>query len=150
MAIVHAALRRDLERARTELTTPPYPAAAQRRAIAEHVAWLLAFLHDHHVGEDAGLWPLVRRRNESAAPLLDSLAADHERIGPSVTALSACATSYLHSDGEAARQALVEAIDALTGVLLPHLDREVAEGMPVVAECAIAVSVPGWVCTLPR
>ena len=61
MGIVHSALRRDLERTRVALTTAPYPDAARRRAIGDHLLAMLHFLHVHHQGEGAGLWPMVLR-----------------------------------------------------------------------------------------
>lgn len=133
MAIVHAALRRDLARTRRELDTVPYPAGGQRRALAAHVLWLMRFLHKHHTSEDTGLWPLVRRRNPDAAALLDSLEADHQRIAPAITALTAAAAAYRVTDDDRSRIRFADALDALDAVLIPHLDREVAEAMPVVA-----------------
>lgn len=133
MAIVHAALRRDLARTHRELTTLPHPAQRQRRALGAHVLWLMRFLHNHHTSEDTGLWPLVRRRNPGAAALLDSLEADHQRIAPAITVLTAAATSYGATDDDQARQQLVDALEALDTLLVPHLDREVAEAMPVVS-----------------
>lgn len=67
MGIVHRALRRDLARARAALTADRLPADDQRVAIAEHLGWLMQFLHRHHESEDAGLYPLVRRRSPAAA-----------------------------------------------------------------------------------
>jgi hemerythrin-like domain-containing protein len=134
MGIVHGALRRDLLRARDVADTAPYPRDRQRRALGEHVVWLMDFLHAHHSSEDAGLWPAVRARNPSAGPLLDSLEADHQRIEPAATALRAAGSAYAASTEEAARSELVTAIDALGEVLFPHLDREVAEAMPVVSQ----------------
>ena len=61
MGIVHGALRRDLLRTRAALTAEPYPQGRRRRALGEHVAWLMEYLHAHHTGEDEGLWPLVMR-----------------------------------------------------------------------------------------
>ena len=55
MRIVHDALRRDLRRTRFVLTRQPSPDDRQRRAIAEHLAWLMAFLEAHHRSEDLGL-----------------------------------------------------------------------------------------------
>jgi hypothetical protein len=63
MGIVHAALRRDLLRARKVVSAKPYPVGRQRRALGEHVVWMMDFLHAHHTSEDIGLWPLVRERN---------------------------------------------------------------------------------------
>ena len=87
MGIVHDALRRDLDRAVDVLSTAPFPADAQRRAIGGHVGWMMSFLHAHHHSEDAGLWPLVRARNPEAAPLLDALASDHASVA---AVLDAC------------------------------------------------------------
>jgi hypothetical protein len=131
MGIVHSALRRDLERARMVLTEPPYPAEAQRRALASHLGWMMHFLHVHHTGEDEGLWPLVRSRNPSAASLLDQMDEDHRRIGPAITGLEEAARAY--RDDASARGGLLDALDRLDAVLLPHLRREELEMMPVVA-----------------
>ena len=133
MGIVHSALRRDLERTRSAVTAGPPPAGRRRRAIGRHVLWLMDFLHHHHTGEDEGLWPLVLRRAPEAAPLLDSLEADHARIAPAVDSLVAAALEYADTDADDARAALVTALDGLADVLYPHLDREVDEGMPVVS-----------------
>lgn len=113
------------------LTDQPYPDPRPRRALASHLTWMMHFLHLHHTGEDVGLWPLVRARNPSAGPLLDQMDADHRRIGPAITALENAALTY--RDDDALREGLVDALAALTDVLLPHLRREELEMMPVVA-----------------
>lgn len=133
MGIVHDALKRDLLRARQVLLASPAPRRRQRVALGNHVTWMLDFLHAHHSAEDAGLWPLVRRRNPAAAELLDSMEADHARIAPAVDVVAAAAREYTNTTGDSARVALVEALNGLLEVLVPHLDREVAEAMPVVA-----------------
>jgi hypothetical protein len=133
MAIVHAALRRDLVRTREALDRRPFPVGRQRRALGEHVAWLMAWLHDHHTSEDEGLWPLVRQRNPQAGPLLDAMQADHQQIIPAAEKLTAAGRRYATTTGDPARAELVTALDELTAVLLPHFDREVAEVMPVVS-----------------
>lgn len=133
MAIVHSALKRDLRRTREVLATSPPPQGQQRHALGGHVTWMMEFLHAHHRGEDLGLWPLVRQRNPSAAELLDSLEADHARIDPAARAVSAAALEYTATTADPPRAALVESLDQLLTVLVPHLDREVADGMPVVA-----------------
>lgn len=132
MGIVHEALKRDLRRTREVLATSPPPLGRQRVALAQHVTWMLEFLHRHHSGEDAGLWPLIRRRNPAAAELLDSMEADHARIAPAAEAAAAAAREYVATTTDPPRTSLAEALDTLLDVLVPHLDREVAEAMPVV------------------
>ena len=134
MGIVHGALRRDLLRAREVVGSRPYPEARQRRALGEHVVWLMDFLHAHHTSEDLGLWPAVRAKNPDADALLASLEADHQRIEPAAEALRTVAQQYAVTTGDDVRAELVAALDRLATVLLPHLDREVAEAMPVVSE----------------
>jgi hypothetical protein len=133
MGIVHGALQRDLVRAREVLSARPFPAGRQRSALGQHVGWLMDFLHAHHTSEDEGLWPAVRARNPRAGALLDSLEEDHRRIEPAAVAVRAAAEEYACSEGDARRVALVEALDELATVLFGHLEREVAEAMPIVA-----------------
>lgn len=131
MRVVHSALRRDLTRAAQVLRTAPAPERTQRVALADHLVWMMQFLHLHHSGEDQGLWPLVRAVNPAAEALLDEMDADHARIGPEIERVTAAATDYRADP--AAREDLVHALTALEQVLLPHLQREEDEMMPVVA-----------------
>ncbi|GIH14297.1 hemerythrin domain-containing protein [Rugosimonospora africana] len=144
MGIVHNALRRDLERMQAVLTSQPYPRGRQRRALGEHAVWLMDLLHAHHTGEDEGLWPLVRQRNPQAGPLLDSLDADHRRIAPAVDATIAAGRRYADTTTEDARADLVTALAVLVTVLVPHLDREVEEGMPVVSASITQADWHSW------
>ena len=134
MHIVHQALRRDLERAITALTATPPPADRQRRAIAEHLGWMMAFLHAHHELEDAGFYPVIRERRPEAADLLGDMDDDHRKITPSITRVEAAASAYRTSDASSVRAGLLAAIGELTDVLLPHLQREEDEVMPIAAE----------------
>lgn len=50
MGIVYSALKRDLLRTRAVLSASPVPAGEQRKALGEHVVWMMEFLH--HTSED--------------------------------------------------------------------------------------------------
>ena len=73
MGIVHGALRRDLTRAANALSGHPFPGDAQRVAIAQHMQAMMGFLQVHHGGEDAWLWPTMRRLNPAASDVLDQM-----------------------------------------------------------------------------
>jgi iron-sulfur cluster repair protein YtfE (RIC family) len=133
MGIVHDALRRDLGRATAALSSEPSPPDRQRVAIAVHVRWLMDFLHSHHVGEDQGLWPLVRAHNPQAGDMLDQMDADHARIGPQIDRVADAAERYQVSPSRADRETLVTVIETLRSVLDPHLRREEDEMMPIVS-----------------
>lgn len=129
MGIVHDALRRDLVRMRDALALEP--PAPRRRALAGHLTWMMRFLDAHHSGEDDGLYPAVRAADPGAADLLDAMDAEHQAIHPAMEQVATRAARWA-SNGED-RNALVVAIDELSDVLLPHLDREEAEAMPLVS-----------------
>jgi hypothetical protein len=133
MGIVHGALLRDLGRARDVLDAPVPPSGDQRRAVGEHVVWMMDFLHTHHTGEDDGLWPTLLARNPDAAALVESLEADHARIAPALHSVSTTAGTYATTTDDLSRVALRDALEQLDSVLAPHLAREVAEAMPVVS-----------------
>ena len=144
MRVVHDALRRDLERAKAALTREPSPDDRQRSAIAEHLTWLMTFLEAHHRSEDVGLYPVVRERAPGVAALLDAMAADHEAVAAEIAAFEKAATTYgecgAHDEPEA-RAGLIDAVDRVTGALLPHLRREEDEVMPVVSQ---VITVAEW------
>lgn len=141
MGIVHDALRRDLGRANDVLSTAPYPERAQRVAIGDHVGWMMRFLDAHHRGEDAGLWPLVRGRNPQAAAVLDDMEADHLRVAPLVEACDTAAHAYGSGTSDETRVALLDALRHLCAVLVPHLEREEQETMPLVS---VNVTAAEW------
>jgi hypothetical protein len=132
MGIVHSALRRDLVRVGLVLGTPQASQPNRRTALAEHLLWMMRFLHDHHSSEDAGLYPLVKRRNPAATELLERMDADHNSIAPAMDALKAAAKHHL-ADPTSPDSTLLLAVNRLGVVLLPHLEREEQEMMPVVS-----------------
>jgi hemerythrin-like domain-containing protein len=132
MRIVHTALRRDLARTQVALAElAADPDDDRREAVAAHVLWMMTWLHHHHEGEDEGLYPYVRARNPKAAALLDEMDADHQRIVPAMAAVERAAASYATSPDS--RADVAAALDALLDGLLPHLQREEEEMMPVVS-----------------
>lgn len=112
MGIVHSALRRDLLRIEVATATKTWQ-ETHRMALADHVLWMMDFLHHHHESEDKGLYPLVLRCNSEAGPLVDRMNTDHRTIEPAISAVEAAALD-LRSDrpgsGEALGAALVPAV----------------------------------------
>ncbi|WP_020106109.1 hemerythrin domain-containing protein [Nocardia sp. 348MFTsu5.1] len=137
--IVHDALRRDLNRAKTALQEPYSP--NQRVAIADHLVWMTKFLHMHHRAEDT-LWALVLPRSPEAGPLLDQMAADHARVSPAIDRVAAAAEDF-RVDGSALQE-LASSVEALESELLPHLRREEDEAMPIVSRTLTQAEFAEW------
>lgn len=141
MRIVHDALRRDLARARATLAEPGRATQAQMRAVGSHLDWMMRFLHAHHASEDQGLYPLVRARADGAEDVLDILtrmAGDHDAIATASTAVQVAATALASDPSDATAARTVAALDALTAILLPHLQEEEDEAMPVTSRLITA------------
>lgn len=142
MNIVHNALRRDLARAQRALASESPPNDERRAALAGHLDWMMHFLHVHHDGEDRGLWPAVRRLNPDAGPLLDRMDADHRLVAPAITEVTAAVAAYRSDAGS--RHELSRALGRLAEVLIPHLQREEDEAMPVVARTLSQTQLDEW------
>jgi hypothetical protein len=134
MGIVHSALRRDLTRTSAALGERPATGDAQRTALTAHLAWMMVFLHHHHEGEDAGLWPLVRSLNPTAGDLIAQMERDHAQITPVMDAVNTATRRYADDGSAQARDGVVAALESLRAVLDPHLLREEQEMMPVVSK----------------
>lgn len=143
MGIVHSALRRDLVRTRLVLEAEAPLTERRRIGLAEHVLWMMHFLHVHHNGEDIGLYPMVIRNDPSTRQLVEDMDGDHQRIDPAIAVLEQAARA-LRADAPGAYDAVLSAMDALDDVLLPHLEREEAEMMPVVSGCVTEREWSDW------
>ena len=141
MRIVHDALRRDLARATAVLTEPESASSDQRRAIGAHLTWMMRFLHAHHASEDDGLYPLVRERagtDVAVREVLDRMSRGHDAVATAIAQVEAAAAALVADASDAAVRQTVVAIDALSGVLLPHLQEEEADAMPIVSRLVTA------------
>ena len=94
---------------------------------------MMEFIHAHHASEDNGLYPLVRSRRPTAAPLLDTMNDDHAAVAVTIHDVEVAAKAYEEADDTDERERLSRTVERLEEVLLPHLRREEDDVMPVVA-----------------
>jgi len=85
--VIHAALKRDLERIALLVARPDDLSPARLQAIGGHAVWLMELLHRHHTTEDERLFPVMRANQPDIGPLIDSMLAEHAAIASAVTAL---------------------------------------------------------------
>jgi hypothetical protein len=131
--IIHAALRRDLDRTAMVLDGLDPVSETRLRAIGTHVVWLMDLLHSHHTTEDERLFPVIRRNNPGAAGLLDEMETEHSAIAGAVTSLEA-AGRRAEAGEPGSADTLRDAVAALRTVLDPHLAHEERDLAPLVPE----------------
>jgi hypothetical protein len=129
--IIHAALRRDLDRLALLLGRPDDLSETRLRALGGHARWLMAVLHEHHTGEDDRLFPVIRRNNPGTAELLDAMASEHEAIAEAVRVLEQAGIKAEAGVPDAAGE-LRDAVAGLRTVLDPHLEHEERSLSPLV------------------
>src|SRR5690606_10158562 len=93
MFVMHWAFRRDLDRFVAAVSRTPVEDRAAWRALARRWGLFCHILHDHHTGEDQGLWPALLSRVEAAGTaaereVLLAMEAEHSEIDPLLESVS--------------------------------------------------------------
>lgn len=131
MLVVHTALRREFRQAPELVRAAGAQEGAVRDRIADHISWLLNFLHHHHDGEDRLLWPLLRERaGTELAPLVDTMEAQHAGIAVLVDRATEQLGAWRRSG---AGDALADTLDQMYAGLVEHLALEEREVLPLAA-----------------
>lgn len=134
MFVMHRGFRRDLEAFAAVVPTVPVADRARWRRLSRRFARFALYLHKHHSGEDAGLWPLLAERGADPA-VLDALEAEHAGIDPALAAVTAGLQALAAGrGGEATRAELAAQTVALRDGLAAHLAHEESDGMTLVQQ----------------
>ena len=131
MAPVHKVFRESLASA------PQFVAStagddARRAMIANYYANVIDFLRVHHDGEEALVFPILIERAPAQRAILDKAAADHR----TVVTLMADVCDELEiweAKSDDGGQGVLDALGTLQVTLIPHLDEEEAEIVPLAA-----------------
>ncbi|MFL6081226.1 MAG: hemerythrin domain-containing protein [Ornithinibacter sp.] len=133
MYLMHHAFRRDLARFAAAALHTPVTDRTTWRLLAARWALFAEVLHNHHSGEDAGLWPLLMERGgPQDRQTLEAMEGEHAEIDP---LLRSCAEGLErlagHAD-EAARAALAVRLAATRDALGRHLAHEETDAITIV------------------
>ena len=112
---------------------------------AEHVASyydnVLRMLHAHHEGEDELLTPKLVDRQPDNADLILRIASQHQDVLAALTAAETAVEMWRSEPSAARRDDAVKALAVLDATLVPHLDEEEREVLPIAARC---INVAEW------
>ena len=101
--------------------------------VKDYLSDVLALLAVHHEGEDELVWPLLRERAPEHTALIDEMESQHHQIHADLDRAEAALAAWSEHPDESTSAALAAALDAVDATLVPHLDREEQEILPVAA-----------------
>ena len=82
------------------------------------------FVHLHHHAEDRDFFGELEETNPAIGPVVERLRAEHRAVSGYLDTVEAAARALTDDDSLAARRAVADALKALEGHLLAHLDFE--------------------------
>ncbi len=121
----HHGLRRDLARFAAAVARVAAGDASKVEALRGEWRSYHAALHGHHEVEDTRIFPSFKAEHPALAPIIDGLAADHQRIDP---LLARGDRAFDELPGTATAKALLGELEAL---LDAHLTTEEAHVIPL-------------------
>jgi len=141
MAIIHKTFRRAFEESAQLVRANPSPSAGRVTFLSLHIDFRLNMLHYHHEGEDEILYPLLVERVPDHAARTEQIDHEHQEVKGAIdNAQAACAQWRSAATSESA-EALTTSLDGLNSSLMPHLDNEEREIVPL---AAVTVTQKEW------
>jgi hemerythrin-like domain-containing protein len=141
MAIIHQTFRRAYEEAAQLVRANPTPSPARVTFLADHIDFGLTMLHHHHEGEDEILYPLLVERVPDHATRTEQIDEEHQAVKGTIDAAQRACARWRSAPSEVTGTALAAALDEVNSALVPHLDNEEREVVPL---AAVTVTQKEW------
>jgi len=135
LKVVHDAFRRELALVRKEVAEQGPALGAQLRV---NCLTLCQGLHNHHTGEELGIFPLLAGRHPELAPALVRLRQEHERIAALLEELRRVVATEDADPGH-----VLSEVERLTADLEAHLTYEEEQLIPLLTP-ATAAAPAAW------
>ena len=133
MVVIHRAFRRESRLLASLIAAVPDGDTGRARPLAAHLRWYRLGLHNHHLGEDELIWPLLRARADLQANVVLRMEAQHEQVAASLDRVLRALPAWQATARPPERDRLVAALTEHRAILLGHLDDEEMHLLPVAA-----------------
>jgi hemerythrin-like domain-containing protein len=132
MFVVHDMFRRQFK-AIPGLVSGVRAGDAQVAIVADHVTFMVAFLHMHHEGEDMFVWPkLLDRIPINIDPLILTMEDQHAALAKALDDLKVKAGEWRKTCSVQEREAVADAATELLARIAEHLNQEEREVLPLI------------------
>jgi hemerythrin-like domain-containing protein len=135
MYVMHHAFRRDLAAFAAAASATPVTDRDTWKALADRWALFAEVLHEHHTGEDNGVWPfLMDRADAEGRATLEAMEAEHSEIDPLLETCGAGFEVLATRADDDERAALAVRLVAARESLGRHLAHEETEAIALIQE----------------
>jgi hemerythrin-like domain-containing protein len=131
MICVHDVFRRSFGEASGQIASVRDGDIERAEFVAGYLSEVLWFLHAHHEGEDALLYPLLVERAPESDALFSRMESQHLDVATNVQEAESAAESFGRSASADDGAALALACRSLLEEMAVHLDEEEAEVLPI-------------------
>jgi hemerythrin superfamily protein len=134
MAWVHQVYRREFRLLSRLIAAVPEHDTARAAALGEHLGLIAESLHEHHVGEDELLWPLLLERAGLESTLIQIMQEQHDRLHEALQQIAGLTPRWAEKAAAGERDLLAEAVTRVSAVTEEHFAEEERHIMPLVRE----------------
>jgi hemerythrin-like domain-containing protein len=132
MLVLHAALAREFRLVPAAVGRVEPGDRKQARYVDDHLTLICDMLHEHHGGEDAILWPVLRPRlSADETRLLDKIESQHAGINDSIERVNKARRQWLEKPDRVHRSALSSELQTLYDLVTQHLEDEERDILPL-------------------
>jgi hemerythrin-like domain-containing protein len=133
MFVIHQMFRREFDAIPGLVNGVPEGDRAQVEFLADHVTWMVTFLHTHHEGEDLLVWPkLLERGPLEIDPLIETMKAQHAGLAQALDDLRVKAIDWRGTSAVREQATLAGAATELLPRIAEHLDMEERKVLPLI------------------
>jgi iron-sulfur cluster repair protein YtfE (RIC family) len=134
MAIVHRVFRTELHNAPVLVRDVKAGDTKRSAIVGDHLNFIFAALHNHHVAEDELVWPKLHARAPAQASEIARMESQHQAIAEGVTTVQYGVATWTASADPRLAERLIAAVENLSAVVDEHLADEELNIVPLINE----------------
>jgi len=134
MLYAHRLFRRELRDAPDLIGRVEVGDTKRSALIADHLGYIVAALHHHHMAEDEMLWPKLHTRVPTASPKIHLMEDAHAAIAESVERVQTVRTPWRTSAAPKLAAQLIAATEDLSARVDTHLEDEEHNILPLICQ----------------
>jgi hemerythrin-like domain-containing protein len=132
MVLVHRVFRRELHDVNPLIDGVADGDVARAQVVGEHLAFILAALHHHHMAEDDLVWPKLQARIPANNKDIQRMSTQHAAIATAVHRVEKLLQTWMRSGRRNCGQQLVAGVAELSALVDEHLDDEERVALPII------------------